>query len=139
MLGRTSPPGGVLCRWSWGCVVFGLGELESAVMDIVWRAEEPAKVRDVLDALSGKTLAYTTVMTVLDNLYRKGWVQRERDGKAFRYRPAVSRDEAAARTMRAVLESSGDPEAALLHFASTASDREVELLRSGLRRKPRRR
>jgi predicted transcriptional regulator len=119
--------------------VFGLGELESAVMDIVWRAEEPAKVRDVLDALSGKTLAYTTVMTVLDNLYRKGWVQRERDGKAFRYRPAVSRDEAAARTMRAVLESSGDPEAALLHFASTASDREVELLRSGLRRKPRRR
>jgi predicted transcriptional regulator len=119
--------------------VFGLGELESAIMDVLWRTEEPAKVRDVLDRLTGRTLAYTTVMTVLDNLYRKGWVQRERDGKAFRYRPALSRDEAAARTMRAVLESSGDPEAALLHFASTASDREVELLRSGLRRKPRRR
>jgi predicted transcriptional regulator len=119
--------------------VFGLGELESAIMDVLWRTDEPAKVRDVLDGLTGKTLAYTTVMTVLDNLYRKGWVHRERDGKAYRYRPALSRDEAAARTMRAVLESSGDPQAALLHFASTASEAETDAMRTGLRRKSRRR
>jgi predicted transcriptional regulator len=123
-----------------GGAVFGLGELESAIMDVLWRTEEPAKVRDVLDGLSGKRrLAYTTVMTVLDNLYRKGWVERERDGKAYRYEPAFSREEATARILREVLESSGDPDGALLQFASTASDRERELLRSGLRRKARRR
>ncbi|HEV2779735.1 MAG TPA: BlaI/MecI/CopY family transcriptional regulator [Actinophytocola sp.] len=119
--------------------MFGLGELESAIMDVLWRTQEPAKVRDVLDGLTGRKLAYTTVMTVLDNLHRKGWVQRELDGKAYLYQPAVGREEAAARTVRAVLESSGDPEAALLHFARTASERETELLRSGLRRKSRRR
>jgi predicted transcriptional regulator len=119
--------------------VFGLGELESAIMNVLWRTGEPTKVREVLDGLIGRKLAYTTVMTVLDNLYRKGWVLRELDGKAFRYQPALSRDEAAARTLRAVLESSGDPEAALMHFASTASDQETEALRTGLRRKARRR
>jgi predicted transcriptional regulator len=119
--------------------MFGLGELESAIMDVLWRAEEPAKVRDVLDVLAGRKLAYTTVMTVLDNLFRKGWVRRELDGKAYRYQPMLSREEAAARALREVLESSGDPEAALLQFASTVSDRERELLRTGLRKKTRRR
>ncbi len=119
--------------------MFGLGELESAIMDTLWRMGEPAKVREVLDELTGRKLAYTTVMTVLDNLYRKDWVLRELDGKAYRYRPALGRDEAAARTLRAVLESSGDPEAALLHFAITASDQETEALRTGLRKKARRR
>jgi predicted transcriptional regulator len=120
--------------------MFRLGELESAIMDVLWRTGEPAKVREVLDNLdTGRTLAYTTVMTVLDNLHRKGWVLRELDGKAYRYQPALSREAAAARALRAILESSGDPDAVLLHFASTASDRESEVLRTGLRRKPRRR
>src|SRR6266545_3061713 len=108
-------------------------------MDILWRTGEPAKVREVLDELTGRTLAYTTVMTVLDNLYRKAWVVRELDGKAYRYQPAIGRDEAAARALRDVLESSGDPEAALLHFTVTASDREADAIRSGLRKKARRR
>src|SRR6266511_3027632 len=103
-------------------------------MDVLWRAYEPVKVREVLDELTGRKLAYTTVMTVLDNLHRKGWVLRELDGKAYRYQPAIGRDEAAARALRAVLESSGDPEAALMHFATTASDQETEALRTGLRK-----
>jgi len=120
--------------------MFGLGDLESAVMTVLWDAAEPAKVRDVLDRLdTGKDLAYTTVMTVLDNLHRKGWVRRELDGKAYRYKPSLSRAEAATRALRDVLESSGDPEAVLLQFASTVSEREGEVLRSGLRRKTRRR
>jgi predicted transcriptional regulator len=118
--------------------VFGLGELESAIMDVLWQTGKPAKVREVLNGLTGRTLAYTTVMTVMDNLHRKGWLVRELDGKAFRYLPALSRDEAAARALRAVLESSGDPEAALLHFVSTASDQETEALRTGLRKNARR-
>jgi predicted transcriptional regulator len=129
----------MLGRASREVLVFGLGELESAIMDVLWRLDEPAKVRDVLDRLTGRTLAYTTVMTVLDNLYRKGWVQRERDGKAYRYQPALRRDVATAHVLREVLVSSGDPEAALLQFASTATDDETEALRRGLRKKARRR
>jgi predicted transcriptional regulator len=114
----------------------GLGELEAAVMDVLWREERPAKVRDVLERLdTGRPLAYTTVLTVLDNLHRKGWVQRELHGKAYHYRPALSREEAASRVLRAVLDSSGDPEAVLFHFARTASERESQLLRKALRKK----
>jgi predicted transcriptional regulator len=120
--------------------MFGLGDLESAIMDVLWRAYEPVKVRDVLDSLdTGKELAYTTVMTVLDNLHRKGWVDRERDGKAYLYEPTMGREEAAARAVRQILDSSGDPEAVLLHFASSASEEESQALRAGLRRKSRRR
>jgi predicted transcriptional regulator len=118
--------------------MYGLGELEAAVMDVLWREPEPLKVREVLGRLdTGKQLAYTTVMTVLDNLHRKGWVQRELDGKAFRYEPALGRAEAASRALREVLSSSGDPESVLLHFARSASVRETELLRKALPRKPR--
>jgi predicted transcriptional regulator len=120
--------------------MFGLGGLESAIMDVLWRAYEPVKVRDVLDSLdTGKTLAYTTVMTVLDNLYRKNWVKRELHGKAYLYEPAIGREEAAARAVREILDSSGDPEAVLLQFASSVSDEESQALRAGLRRKSRRR
>lgn len=119
--------------------MFGLGELESAVMDELWQAGAPVKVRDVLEQLSGrKTLAYTTVMTVLDNLHRKGWARRELVGKAYRYEPALSREEAATRALREVLETSGDPALALMHFARSASDEESAILRKGLRRKGRR-
>jgi predicted transcriptional regulator len=116
--------------------MYGLGELESAVMDVLWETDEPAKVRMVLNALDRK-LAYTTVMTVLDNLHRKGWVQREQEGIAYRYQPSFSREQAVSRALRTVLESTGNPLAALLHFASTATERESEALRSGLQKKPR--
>ena len=117
-----------------------LGDLEAAVMEVLWSATEPATVRRVLGELGrDPEPAYTTIMTVLDNLHRKGWVQRELDGKAYLYQPALSREEAAARALREVLDSSGDPEAVLMHFATSVSDREVEVLRSGLRKKARRR
>ena len=113
-----------------------LGELEAAVMDVLWRAQGPLKVREVLERLdTGRVLAYTTVMTVLDNLHRKDWVTRERDGKAYRYLPAASRAEAAANSLREVLDGSGDPEAVLLHFMKTVTESESALLRKALRRK----
>lgn len=105
-------------------------------MDSLWRAKEPLKVREVLERLdTGKPLAYTTVMTVLDNLHRKAWVQRDLDHRAYRYRPAFSRAEASARALRAVLDSSGDPEAVLLHFAQSVSEQESDVLRRALRGK----
>jgi predicted transcriptional regulator len=114
----------------------GLGDLEAAVMDVLWHAGEPLKVRQVLERLdTGKSLAYTTVMTVMDNLHRKNWLTRELDGKAYLYEPVVTRAEAAANAVREILSSSGDPQAALMHFARTATDEESELLRKALRRK----
>jgi predicted transcriptional regulator len=110
----------------------GLGELEAAVMDVLWRAEEPLRVREVLDQLTGRTLAYTTVMTVLDNLHRKQWVLRDKTGKAYHYRPAGSREELIARTLRRMLETSLQPDVVLLHFARSASDRELDVLRQVL-------
>jgi predicted transcriptional regulator len=116
----------------------GLGELEAAVMDVLWRAQDPLSVRDVLGEINrSRTLAYTTVMTVLDNLHRKGWVQRERSGRAYRYRPSETREEAASRALREVLASTGDPEGVLLHFARSASDRESTILHRALRERKR--
>ncbi|MDX8143182.1 BlaI/MecI/CopY family transcriptional regulator [Lentzea sp. BCCO 10_0061] len=111
----------------------GLGDLEAAVMGVLWREQQSLKVRDVLDRLGGeRPRAYTTVLTVLDNLHRKAWVNRELRGKAFWYEPAVTRAEAAARALRQVIASSGDPEAVLLQFAQSATDREFDLLRKAL-------
>lgn len=78
------------------------GELEQAVMDILWGRSEPLSVRDVHELLSiERDLAYTTVMTVLDRLAKKGLVLRNLDGRAWLYRPAKSR---AAEVASEVLE-----------------------------------
>lgn len=110
----------------------GLGELEAAVMDVLWHAGEPLRVREVLERLSGRSLAYTTVMTVLDNLHRKQWVLRDKNGKAYQYRPAGSREELTARTLRRLLETSQQPDVVLLHFARSASERELAVLQQVL-------
>lgn len=113
-----------------------LGELEARVMDVLWRSADPLRVRDVRAELAlDRPLAYTTVMTVLDNLYRKQWVERERHGKAYLYEAAFSREEAAARALRDVLNSSEDPNAVLMQFIASVSDKETDLLRNALRKK----
>lgn len=69
-----------------------MGELEQAVMDILWNRSELLSVRDVHELLAlDRDLAYTTVMTVLDRLAKKGLVVRNLDGRAWLYRPANSR------------------------------------------------
>ena len=115
--------------------MIGLGELESAVMDVLWNSEEPVRVRDVMDRLQPpRPLAYTTVMTVLDNLHTKGMVSRRRTGRAYRYRAVRSREEPAADLVRQVLRASGDPERVMLHFANSASEDESRILRRAARR-----
>ncbi|MFI7679428.1 BlaI/MecI/CopY family transcriptional regulator [Actinophytocola sp. NPDC049390] len=117
----------------------GLGELEAAVMDVLWREGIPRKVREVLERLdTGRQLAYTTVMTVLDNLHRKEWVDRELDGKAYLYNAVMTREEAAARALRHILDTSGDPHGVLMHFVASVSDEETDILRGALRKKRRR-
>ena len=65
----------------------GFGDLEAALMELLWRRERPTTVREAMSELTWhRDLAYTTVMTVLDTLFRKGWLTREPDGRAYRYR-----------------------------------------------------
>ncbi|GAB3671723.1 BlaI/MecI/CopY family transcriptional regulator [Saccharopolyspora sp. ID03-671] len=117
----------------------GLGELEGSVMDVLWQADGSMSVREVLTQLNGtRDLAYTTVMTVLDNLHRKGWVEREMHNRAYQYTPSESREEAAGRAVRELLDASGNPEAVLLHFAKSVSEDESAALRRGLRRRSKR-
>ncbi|QHE74280.1 MULTISPECIES: BlaI/MecI/CopY family transcriptional regulator [Rhodococcus] len=111
----------------------GLGELEGVVMDALWRSDEPLRVRDVLEGLTGREPAYTTIQTVMDNLHRKGWVERERQGRAFSYRATRSREQATAAAVRELLATSGDPAGVLMHFAKGSSEQESAILARGLR------
>ena len=65
------------------------GRLEREVMDVVWRGE-PLSVREVRSRLP-RAAAYTTVMTTLDRLFKKGFVERRREGRAFVYTAAEPR------------------------------------------------
>jgi predicted transcriptional regulator len=115
--------------------VAGLGELESRVMAALWDAGGPRTVRAVHTTLAAeRPLAYTTVMTVLDNLHGKGWVRRERAGRAWVYTPARAREEAGAEMLRDMLDSLGDPRGVLLHFARGMDEGESEFLRRALSR-----
>ncbi|MFT3834942.1 MAG: BlaI/MecI/CopY family transcriptional regulator [Micropruina sp.] len=67
------------------------GELEQAVMDVLWTSPTALSVRDVQAALADdRNLAYTTVMTVMDRLAKKGQLERELDGRAWRYSAVYS-------------------------------------------------
>ena len=110
-----------------------LGELEAAIMDRLWTWQQPATVREVLTDLSGeRKLAYTTVMTVLDNLHRKGVVAREPDGRAFRYTPVQDRAEYSAELIAAVLADADDRTIPLLRFVDQLTPAEIDRLRSAL-------
>jgi predicted transcriptional regulator len=102
-----------------------LGSLEERVMELVWRGDALV-VRDVVRGLGGK-LAYTTVMTTLDRLYKKGLLAREKEGHAFSYRAALSRDAYHRRLVEdavgALLTKSADPVLAGFVDAAAASDR----------------
>jgi predicted transcriptional regulator len=72
-----------------------LYELEAEVMEEVWRHEWPTTVRAVMAALNGradKERAYTTIMTIMARLARKGVLRRELHGKTYMYVPVVSRE-----------------------------------------------
>lgn len=70
-----------------------LGELESAVMEILWAKPEQTVI-EVEERLRGKReIAHTTVLTTLDRMYRKGYLTREKQAKAFVYSPQYTRNE----------------------------------------------
>jgi len=110
-----------------------LGELEAVVMRLLWSWNRLVSVRDVLEELQrDRPLAYTTVMTVLDNLRRKGFVTREKHGRAYRYRPTSTREQHTATVMGEVLADSGDRNVTLLRFVEQMPADEVARLREAL-------
>ncbi|MGE0040971.1 MAG: BlaI/MecI/CopY family transcriptional regulator [Vicinamibacterales bacterium] len=70
------------------------GPLELRALESLWAREDAATVRDLLPAFPG--VAYTTLMTTLDRLHRKGYCTRNRAGRAFAYRPRWTRDQLSA-------------------------------------------
>lgn len=80
-----------------------LGPLEQRVLDLLWQRRFALSVREVREALAGG-LAYTTVMTTLDRLYKKGLLERAREGRGFRYAPRASRETFAAGLLRRSLD-----------------------------------
>jgi predicted transcriptional regulator len=116
------------------------GELEAAIMDVVWDAAEPVSTRQVLGQLTQeRPLAYTTVQTVMEILHRKGWLSRVRDGRAFVYRPTASREEYAAGLIDQVFASGADRTATLVKLAEAMDPAEVAELRKALAAVKRRR
>jgi predicted transcriptional regulator len=93
-----------------------LGELEAEVMELSWSRGDWIGVNDLLAALKGRQRAYTTVMTIVTRLCDKDLLERRRDGRGFVYRPALSREQVAARALREVLADADDPQAVLAHF-----------------------
>jgi len=113
----------------------GFGDLEALVMEHLWDLNSPVTVRAVLDDMeTARPLAYTTVLTVMDNLHSKGFLARERSGRAYVYWPTRSRAEYAAELMGEALADSGDPSAALLSFVEQMPAADVTRLRTMLRR-----
>jgi predicted transcriptional regulator len=116
--------------------VRGFGELEAVVMHRVWERGEPVTVRELFTVLSAeREIAYTTVMSTMDNLHRKGWLSRVREGKAYRYTAIASREEYSARLMREALADGGNAEAVLSHFLAQIGNGESEALETALRRR----
>jgi predicted transcriptional regulator len=108
-----------------------LGDLERAIMEVLWQTDSALTVRQVSNGLP-QSLAHTTVMTVLDRLAKKGFARRERDGRAWRYRPAATREAYVAELMLTALEQTGDRDAALARFAQSVSGAEAEVLLESL-------
>jgi predicted transcriptional regulator len=111
------------------------GQLEAVVMDRVWNRSEVATVRDIFDELAeGRQIAYTTVLSTMDNLHRKGWLARERVGKAYRYWPVMTREKHSAELMRSAFASGGDADLVLTFFLEQMSEQESTELQTALGR-----
>ena len=118
----------------------GFGELEAVLMDRIWEHGGPVTVRELFDELRReRPIAYTTVMSTMDNLHRKGWLARDKDGKAYRYTAVASRDEYSARLMREAMAEAGDTEAVLSHFVAAMDGDQSQVLRAVLDKLTRRR
>ncbi len=107
------------------------GQLESAIMDVIWSQDRPYLVKEVRERLHySRPVAYTTVMTVMTILHGKGVLRREKHGRAWRYWPAERREEHDARLMAEILRSGGDCRTTLGRFLDRITDEEIDQIRN---------
>ncbi|KAB2384479.1 BlaI/MecI/CopY family transcriptional regulator [Actinomadura montaniterrae] len=114
------------------------GSLERSIMDVLWAAPGPLRVRELLARLNenaDKALAYNTVQTVAERLAQKGMLQRTQDGLAFRYSPTRAREEYAVELMLDVLTDAPDHGAILARFAESVPPEDARRLLEVLRRR----
>lgn len=82
-------------------------------MDVAWRSDRPLSVHDVHESLD-RVVAYTTVMTTLDRLFKKGLLSREQSGRAYLYQPQLPRHQLAVQLVSNLVEEIGEEDVALL-------------------------
>ncbi|XVQ07596.1 BlaI/MecI/CopY family transcriptional regulator [Spirillospora sp. CA-255316] len=114
------------------------GSLERAIMEALWAAPGPLRVRELLERLnegSAKPLAYNTVQTVAERLARKGMLTKLADGHAFRYRPTRAREAYVAEVMLDALTETADHGAVLARFAEGVAAEDARRLLEALRRR----
>jgi predicted transcriptional regulator len=104
-----------------------------AIMEVMWGADSPCVVREVRERLNyGRPVAYTTVMTVMNILHRKGVLHRDKPGRAWRYWPVEEREEHDARLMAEALRGGGDEGLTMRRFIDQVNDDEMESLCTAL-------
>jgi len=114
----------------------GFGDLEAVIMDRLWNRSGPTTVRDVFEELRHeREIAYTTVMTTMDNLHTKGWLARKRRGRAYTYWPTETREQYSARLMREALQAGRNSDLVLTHLLEQMTEAESASLREALARR----
>ena len=107
-----------------------LGPLELRLLEALW-SRGSSTVRELLES-GYEDLAYTTVMTTLDRLFKKNLLTRQAEGRAFRYSPRLTREglhrEAVGDAFRQLLDASPAPELPLSYFVEILSERDAQLL-----------
>lgn len=108
-----------------------LGPLEERLLDVLWLRGTAMTVRELVEQ-DCSDLAYTTVMTTLDRLFKKNLLRREPDGRAFRYSPLYSREELHQQvlnhTLHRALDATPTPALPLSYLVETLSERDAKLL-----------
>jgi predicted transcriptional regulator len=125
-------------------IELALGDLEAAVMRAVWDAPDAVNVDDVREKLNsqGREMAYTTIMTTLARLQKKGLLDRQLQGRAYFYKPALTQEEFAQTVTRAALDGllGAFSEPAVAYFVEVLSERDphqLDLLAEMIERKRR--
>ena len=109
------------------------GDLEAAIMDVVWAADAPLRVREVADQLNrDRPLAFNTVQTVMENLYHKRWLDRQKTGRAHWYVAVRSREDYVAGLLSEALSVASDPTATLVRLVEKLEPGEIAQLRAAL-------
>ena len=96
-----------------------LGELESEIMEIIWRQKDATSVKDIAEILGRRRkIAYTTLMTIMVRLVNKGVLVRRLNGLSYLYKPRVTKEQFIAKAVHGIFSSAVSTlgEEVLTHF-----------------------